>query len=89
MSDDLCKLIEDIEAEANAEGAGDELCEMRRDFSIASHLMTFRRERKLRQKQLAQAPGIPQSEISRIETGEAKPDLRDPLHARRALRREG
>jgi DNA-binding XRE family transcriptional regulator len=73
MSDDFKNLIEDIEAEAKAEGTEDELREMRREFSIASQLMTLRREKKLTQKQLAQASGIPQSEISRIETGEANP----------------
>lgn len=73
MSDDFKNLIEDIEAEAKAEGSEAELREMRREFSIASQLMTLRREKKLTQMQLAQASGIPQSEISRIETGEANP----------------
>lgn len=40
MSDDFKNLIEDIEAEAKAEGTEDELREMRREFSIASQLMT-------------------------------------------------
>ena len=73
MSYDFKNLIEDIEAEAKAEGSEAELRELRREFSIASQLMTLRREKKLTQKQLAQASGIPQSEISRIETGEANP----------------
>lgn len=73
MSDDLRRLIEDIEVEAMAEGTGDELREMRRELSVANQLMTFRRERKLTQTQLAQASGVPQSEISRIEAGEADP----------------
>jgi DNA-binding XRE family transcriptional regulator len=75
MSDDFNKLIENIESEAKAEGpaAEAEFRELRREFSIASQLMTLRRARKLTQKQLAQASGIPQSEISRIETGEANP----------------
>ncbi len=73
MSDDFKNLIENIEAEAEAEGSEAELRKMRREFSIASQLMTLRREKKLTQKQLAQASGIPQSEISRIETGEANP----------------
>ncbi len=75
MSDDFKNLIEDIEAEAKAEGpaAEAELRELRREFSIASQLMTLRREKKLTQKQLAKASGIPQSEISRIETGDANP----------------
>lgn len=73
MSDDFKNLIEDIEADAKAEGSEAELREMRREFSIASQLMTLRREKKLTQEQLAQASGIPQSEISRIETGDANP----------------
>lgn len=75
MSDDFRKLIEDIESEAKAEGpaAEAELGELRRELSIASQLMTLRREQKLTQKQLAKKSGVPQSEISRIETGDANP----------------
>jgi DNA-binding XRE family transcriptional regulator len=75
MSDDFRDLIADIEAEAKAEGpvAEAELRELRREFSIASQLATLRREQKLTQKQLAERSGIPQSEISRIETGDANP----------------
>jgi len=90
MSDDFHKLIEDIESEAKAEGpaAEAELRELRREFSIASQLMTLRRERKLTQRQLAEKSGIPQSEISRIETGDANPTfatlsaLAEPFGAR-------
>jgi transcriptional regulator with XRE-family HTH domain len=35
--------------------------------------MTLRREQKLTQRQLAEKSGIPKSEISRIETGDANP----------------
>lgn len=73
MSDDFRRLTEEIEAEAKAEGTGDELRKMRRELSLASQLMTFRRERKLTQKQLSQASGVPRSEINRIEAGEANP----------------
>jgi DNA-binding XRE family transcriptional regulator len=75
MSDDFRDLIADIETEAKAEGptAEAELRELRREFSIASQLATLRREQKLTQKQLAERSGIPQSEISRIETGDANP----------------
>lgn len=75
MSDDFHNLIEDIEAEAKVGGpvAEAELRELRREFSIAGQLMTLRREQKLTQKQLAKKSGIPQSEISRIETGDANP----------------
>jgi DNA-binding XRE family transcriptional regulator len=75
MSDDFQDLIADIEAEAKAEGpaAEAELRDLRREFSIASQLATLRREQKLTQRQLAERSGIPQSEISRIETGDANP----------------
>ena len=90
MSDDFHKLIEDIESEVKAEGpaAEAELRELRREFSIASQLMTLRREQKLTQRQLAEKSGIPQSEISRIETGDANPTfatlsaLAEPFGAR-------
>jgi len=39
MSGDFRNLIEDIEAEAKAEGTEDELREMRREFSIANQLI--------------------------------------------------
>lgn len=45
MSDDFRRLIEETEVEAKAEGTEVELCEMRREFSIVSQLMTFRRQR--------------------------------------------
>lgn len=45
MSDDFRKLIGEIEVEAKAEGNEVELCEMRREFSIVSQLMTLRRQR--------------------------------------------
>ncbi|MGN6257936.1 MAG: hypothetical protein ACTHN3_09355 [Solirubrobacterales bacterium] len=45
MSDDFRRLIEEIEAEANAEGTEAELHEMRHEFSIVSQLMTLRRQR--------------------------------------------
>lgn len=73
MSDDFRRLIEDIEAEAKVEGTEAELQGMRREFSLSTQVMTLRREKKLAPKQLAQASGIPQSEISWIKTGEANP----------------
>lgn len=77
MSDDFKDLIKDIEAEAEASGpaAVAELRDLRGEFSLAADLATRRREAKLTQKQLAKASGIPQSEISRIETGRANPTV--------------
>ncbi len=90
MSDKFRKLMESIEAEAEAAGpaAEAELRELRRELSIASQLMTLRREQRLTQKELAEKSGIPQSEISRIETGDANPTyatlsaLAEPFGAR-------
>jgi hypothetical protein len=48
MSDDFRRLIEEIEAEAKAEGTEAELREMRREFSIvSSQMMRPRREKNL------------------------------------------
>jgi uncharacterized membrane protein len=41
MSDDFRRLIEEIEAEAKAEGTEVELCEMRQEFSIVSQAMSL------------------------------------------------
>ena len=90
MKDDFRDLIKDIESEAKAEGpaAEAELDELRREFSIASQLLMLRRQEKLTQKELAKKSGIPQSEISRIETGDANPTyatlsaLAEPFGAR-------
>lgn len=90
MSDDFQNLLKDIEAEAKQEGpeAEAELRELRREFSMATELASLRRARKMTQKQLAKKSGIPQSEISRIETGAANPTyatlsaLAEPFGAR-------
>lgn len=75
MSDDFIQLITDIETEAKAEGpeAVRELERLRRDFGLASQLIQGRRDRKLSQRELAKLSGVPQSEISRIETGAGNP----------------
>lgn len=75
MSDDFAQLITDIETEAKAEGpeAVRELERFRQEFSLAGQLIESRRARKLSQRDLAKLSGVPQSEISRIETGAANP----------------
>jgi hypothetical protein len=45
MLSDFRRLIEEIEAEAQAEGTEPELREERRAFSIVSQMITHRRER--------------------------------------------
>ena len=75
MPTDFSQLIADIEQEARDEGpqAVRELEQFREEFSLASQLVESRREGKLSQRDLAKLSGIPQSEISRIETGASNP----------------
>jgi transcriptional regulator with XRE-family HTH domain len=75
MATDFSQLIADIEQEARDEGvqAVRELEQFREEFSLASQLIESRREGKLSQRQLAKLSGVPQSEISRIETGASNP----------------
>jgi DNA-binding XRE family transcriptional regulator len=75
VSTDFSQLIADIEQEARDEGpqAVRELEQFREEFSLASQLIESRREGKLSQRDLAKLSGVPQSEISRIETGTSNP----------------
>lgn len=75
VSTDFSQLIADIEQEARDEGpqAVRELEQFREEFSLASQLIESRREGKLSQRDLARLSGVPQSEISRIETGTRNP----------------
>src|SRR5271156_5350585 len=75
MSTDFSNLIADIEQEARDEGphAVRQLEQFRVEFSLASQLIESRREGKLSQRDLARLSGVPQSEISRIETGTSNP----------------
>jgi DNA-binding XRE family transcriptional regulator len=75
VSTDFSQLIADIEQEARDEGpqAVRELEQFREEFSLASQLIESRREGKLSQRDLAKLSGVPQSEISRIETGASNP----------------
>ena len=75
MSTDFSRLIADIEHEAREEGprAIRELEQFREEFSLASQLIQSRRDGQLSQRELAKLSGVPQSEISRIETGASNP----------------
>lgn len=75
MSNDFSRLIADIEQEAHEEGpeAVRELEQFREEFSLASQMIQSRRDGKLSQRELAKLSGVPQSEISRIETGASNP----------------
>lgn len=74
-------------AEAEAEGA-DGLAELHYfedRYRLASELLGRRRALRLTQQQLAAASGVRQSEISRIESGNANPTLRTISALARAL----
>ena len=77
MTDDFRQLIDQIEDEAQAEGpdAVRQLEELRAEFTVATELMHLRRRRNLTQNRLSALSGVPQSEISRIETGMANPTV--------------
>lgn len=68
-------LLDFIDEEAEAEGpeAVAQLGRIDEEFRLASQLISLRRGADLSQAKLAELSGIPQSEISRIETGAANP----------------
>lgn len=75
MGKDLDELLDFIEEEAKAEGP-EAVAELRRfdeEYALASQLLDLRLKADLSQQRLATLSGIPQSEISRIETGAANP----------------
>lgn len=64
-----------VENEARQEGAAGlaDLAAQRQRFRLARELAALRKERKLTQVQLAQRSGVPQSEISKIESASVNP----------------
>src|ERR1041384_5639211 len=70
-------LWSEIVAEARREGteAEEQLEDLQSAFTWARELALARKKRKLSQKQVEARTGIPQSEISRIESGEANPTI--------------
>ena len=79
--------MRDIEAEAEAEGpeAVAHLMSLQHRFQLASELVTLRKTRAVSQRHLAQATGIHQSEISRIERGVGNPNKDTLARLGRAL----
>ncbi len=75
--DDFIAFMEDLEREAREEGpsAVAEMEALHEYYGLISDLIKLRRHRQMTQKQLEKATGIPQSEISRIESGHANPTL--------------
>lgn len=77
MSNKFSEFLEEIEAEACAEGpaAVAELAAFDERYRLAHQLMTRRRELGMTQARLAKLTGIGQADISRIEGGRANPTL--------------
>jgi DNA-binding XRE family transcriptional regulator len=72
---DFDQLITDIEAEARAEGpaAVAEFDAFNERFRMAAELIEARKAEGMTQRQLAEASGVQQADISRIERGEIEP----------------
>jgi DNA-binding XRE family transcriptional regulator len=77
MPTSFADLMSELDAEARANGpnAIAELHALRLRFSLARQLVTWRRERQLTQKQLAQLSGVAHIAIGRIERGQADPSV--------------
>ncbi len=77
MGRDFDELLAQIDAEAAERGpaAVEMLRVLGANFVFAVELVTARKRACLTQTQLAQASGIPQSEISRFERGQGNPTL--------------
>jgi DNA-binding phage protein len=77
--------VQDVEARS----APEELAELetfREHYRVASQLLELRRERGLTQVALAEASGVPQSEISRLERGVGNPTEQTMTRVAHALR---
>ena len=74
MSNDFHDFVRDVERENTPQERTD-LEAARRRFSIGLKLLERRMSAGMTQQQLADASGVPQSEISRIERGQANPTV--------------
>ncbi len=74
---DFTAFMEELEREAREEcpAAVAEMEALHEYYGLVGELIKLRRLRQMTQKQLERATGIPQSEISRIESGHANPTL--------------
>ena len=74
---DFAAFMEDLEREAQDQSpeAVAKMASLHEYYGLVAQLIKLRRRRQMTQKQLGQAAGIPQSEISRIESGHANPTL--------------
>ena len=74
---DFGQLINDIDADARAEGPG-AVAQLRAyevQFTLAADLIALRKASGLSQKQLAKASGVQQADISRMERGIVNPTI--------------
>jgi len=76
-ANDFTAFMNELEREAQEEGpaAVVEMEALHEYYGLVSALIELRRHRQMTQKQLEEVTGIPQSEISRIESGHANPTL--------------
>jgi DNA-binding XRE family transcriptional regulator len=77
MSTKFNEFLEELEAEARAEGpaAQAELAALDERYHLARELMARRREAGFTQAKLARLTGVAQADISRIESGRANPTV--------------
>lgn len=74
MSSEFENLVKDVERSSSPEELK-ELDAARQRFTIGARLLHRRMSAGYTQQQLAEASGVPQSEISRIERGQANPTV--------------
>ena len=72
---DLTQFLVELERESRQAGRMDQLQSLRRRYELAAELLAMRQASGLTQTALAQASGVQQSEISRIERGHANPTV--------------
>jgi len=87
MADDFDNLMQQIEAEAQAEGpaAIAELRELQAQFRFGAMLFGRRQALGLSQAALSERCGVPQADISRIERGQGNPTIATVERLMRAM----
>ena len=73
---DFDAFMNEVAQEAAAHGESDSLAAYDEHFRLALEVIQIRKSRHWTQQQFARASGVPQSEISRIERGQANPTYR-------------
>src|SRR5690554_5857217 len=73
---DFDRFLNELDAEAAAADETETPEAYREHFRLARQVIRLRKERRWTQQQFARASGVPQSEISRIESGRANPTYR-------------